>query len=150
MDKLLQFLKSQKVMTIATADERGPWTANVYYAMTNDNIIYFVSQKDSKHSQMILKNNHIAFAVAWFDCKDHSNRKGIQGLGICEIVKNPKYIISGIKALNQTFPDLKDIITVDWIKNNTWDVRVWSIKPTYAKYYDDEVYGEEESEEFNF
>lgn len=150
MNKLLQFLKNNKVATIATADERGPWVANVYYAVGSDNVLYFVSPKDARHSEMILKNDNIAFSISWFDEQNHGNRKGVQGLGRCDIVKNPAEIITAIKALNEVFPDLKDMITVDWIKTNAWQVRVWAIQLTYIKYYDDEIYGEEESEEFNF
>lgn len=150
MEKLLQFIKSQKVMTIATADERGPWTASVYYAVADDGVMYFVSTKDARHSEMILKNNRIAFSIAWHNKKNSADRKGVQGLGICETVHNPLTIMTAVKALNASFPDLKNMITVEWIATNMWGARIWSIKPSYAKYYDDEVYGEEESKEFNF
>jgi uncharacterized protein YhbP (UPF0306 family) len=149
MDKFLEFLQSQKVATIAAADERGPWVANIYYALA-DKTLYFVSPKNARHSEMILKNDKIAFAVSWFDTKNQTNRKGIQGSGLCHLVKNPKEIMIAVKSLNEAFPDLKDMITIDWLKTNAWEVRVWSIKPSYIKYYDDEVYGEEESEEFRF
>jgi len=150
MEKLLQFIKSQKVMTIAVSDERGPWAANVYYTLADNENIYFVSPKDSRHSKMILNKDQVAFSIAWFDKNNIANRKGVQGLGVCQIVKNPKEIINAIRALNTSFPDFKDTITAEWIASNMWGTRVWVLKPNYAKYYDDAIYGEEESEEFNF
>lgn len=137
-------------MTIASCNEKNVWIANIYFGADKTGKIYFVSPKDAKHSQMILKNPEIAFSVAWFDSKNSKNRKGIQGLGTCRPTKNPTEITTGIKLLYKKFPDLRDVLTVKWIMTNIWGSKIWVIKPTYMKYWDDEIYGDDESEEFNF
>ena len=98
---------------------------------------------------MILKNPKIAFSIAWFDPKNNKNRKGVQGLGICKQANITETIV-GIKLLYKKFPDLHDILTLEWIKTNAWNTKVWTIKPNYIKYFDDEIYGDDESEEFKF
>lgn len=150
MEKPLAFIKNQKLMVIASSDEKDVWVANVYFGVDEKPIIYFVSPKNTKHSKMILKNQNIAFSIAWFDTKNHKNRKAVQGLGVCRPAKNEEEIKAGVKLHNQNFPEFKDKITVEWIHNNEWGSKVWVLKPSYMKYWDDEIYGENESKEFLF
>ena len=149
MEQALNFLKNQKLLTLATHSEKDIWIANVYFVIDEKGLIYFISPQDTRHSLMILKNPNIAFSAAWFDRDNHQNRKSIQGLGNCHEAKSLKEITTGIKLLYQNFPDLRDILTIKWIMNNAWGTKVWIIRPSYMKYWDDEIYGEEESEEFN-
>lgn len=148
MKKPVKFIKSQKMMTIASRDEKDIWIANVYIGIDENATIYFISPQNTKHSQMILKNPNIAFSIAWFDSKNHKNRKGVQGLGVCCPAKNSTEIAVGIKLLYKNFPDLRDTLTVKWVTTNIWGSKIWVLKPTYMKYWDDEIYGDDESEEF--
>ena len=135
-------------MTIASCDDKDIWIANVYFSVDENATIYFISPKDTKHSKMILKNPKIAFSMAWFDNNNHKNRKAVQGLGMCRPAKNPAEIVAGIKLLYKKFPDLRSILTIKWIKTNAWGSKIWILKPSYMKYWDDEIYGDKESEEF--
>lgn len=135
-------------MAIACVDEHGPWIANVYYGAGDDGRTYFISQEKNRHSAAILNDPNVAFTVAWFDPKNHTNRKAVQGLGMCRLAKNLAEIAVGIKLLYNKFPDLRAILTVKWIKTNAWGSKVWVLTPTYLKYWDDELYGEDESKEF--
>ncbi len=135
-------------MVIASHDERNVWVANVYFGIDEKATAYFISPKNTKHSKMILKNPKIAFSVAWFDQNNHRNRKAVQGTGISRPARNLKEIATGIKLLYKKFPDLRDILTVKWIMTNAWGSKIWVIKPNYIKYWDDELYGDKETEEF--
>lgn len=148
MNPLLNFLKSQKLLVIACRDGEDVWTANVYYGIDDDFKIYFISSGDAKHSRMILKNPEIAFSVAWFDPKDHKNRKAVQGLGICRPAETDEEIVKGVELHNRNFPEFAGKITVDWARKNK--PRVWVVEPSYIKYWDDERYGEDGTEEFKF
>lgn len=148
MKQPLTFLKKQKLLTLATRDTRAVWAANVYFAIDDAATLYFVSPTDTIHSKMILKNPRIAFSVAWFDPRNHKNRKSVQGRGDCRIVKNPLELARGIKLLWKNFPDMRDILTVKWIVTNAWGTKLWAVKPTYIKYWDDALYGDDESKEF--
>ncbi len=149
MEKLLNFIQTQKLVTIAAHNDKDIWVANVYFSSDEKGKIYFVSSTDSKHGQMILKNPNIAFSTSWFDPKNNKNRKGVQGLGVCQPA-NLLETAEGIKLMYKNFPDLHDILTIEWIATNAWNTKVWVIQPSYVKYFDDEIYGDDESEEFNF
>lgn len=145
--KSLKFIQSQKLMAIASHNTKEVWVANVYFSVDENGNIYFISSNDAKHSQMILKNSNVAFSIAWFDSTNSKNRKGIQGIGACKVAESLGEITVGVKLLYENFPDLRDILTVDWILSNAWSSRLWVLKPSYLKYWDDEVYGDDESEE---
>lgn len=150
MKKPFTFIKSQKLMVIAAADDTDVWIANVYFGVDENGVLYFVSRENTKHSHMILKNPDIAFSIAWFDPGNHQNRKAIQGKGICRPAQNKEEIETGVRLHNENFPEFKERITVDWIENNEWNSKIWVLKPTYIKYWDDEAYGSKEYEEFVF
>jgi len=136
-------------MVIASSSDKDVWVANVYIGVDEKGLIYFISPQDNKHSKMILKNPKVAFSIAWFDPKNHKNRKAVQGLGTCRPVEKEKEIAAGVMLHNQNFPEFKERITIKWIYNNKWGAKVWILKPNYMKYWDDEIYGSNESEEFN-
>lgn len=148
MKEVLKFLKSQKLMVIATHDKKDVWVANVYFSADAKGNLYFISPEDTKHSHMILKNPNVAFSIAWFDPKNHKNRKAVQGLGVCCPAKTEKEIETGVKLHNQNFPEFKERITMEWIHTNEWGSKVWILKPSYIKYWDDELYGDDETKEF--
>ena len=153
MNQLLKFLRHQKLMNIACHNGNDIWSANVYVGADDRGSIYFVSPEATKHSEMILKNPNVAFSFAWFDPMNVKNRKAIQGLGTCRIAAgsgDPTHneVEIGVRLHNENFPEFKEKITIDWIQTNEWGSKIWVLKPTFMKYWDDEVYGEEESEEF--
>ena len=148
MKNLIAFLKKQKLLVIACHDAKNVWVANVYFVIDAKGTIYFVSSKNTMHSKMILKNPNIAFSVAWFNPKKHTDRKGIQGRGVCREAKNAKEIILGLTLFAQSFPDLGKKITPKWIHKNAWETKVWILKPTYIKYWNDELFGDEGNREF--
>ena len=150
MSNALKFLRSQKLMAIACHNGAEIWIANVYFGADEDGTIYFVSAKDTKHSKLISENPHVAFSVAWSDPTNASNRKGIQGVGVCKSTNNIIEITTGVKAIHESVPDMRKLITVDWVLNNAWDSKIWVLKPSFLKYWDDELYGKDESQEFAF
>ena len=150
MDALKKFIRSQRLLAIASHDEKGPWIANVYFGVDDAGRIYFISPEDAGHSLMILKDPQIAFSTAWFDPSDHGNRKAIQGKGVCRLASGDEEVTTGVRLHNENFPEFKEKVRVEWIRTNEWKSKVWVIEPRYMKYWDDEVYGDDESEEFTF
>ena len=135
-------------MTLAAHDPKDVWVANVYFGVDDTGTIYFVSPTTNRHSQMILKNPQVAFSIAWFDATNHKNRKAVQGLGVCRPAETEDEIATGVRLHNHNFPEFKKRITVEWIYTNEWNSKVWILEPSYLKYWDDELYGDDESEEF--
>ena len=149
MDKrILDFLETQKLMALACHNGDDVWIANVLVGVDEVGTIYFVSPEETKHSQMILKNPQVAFSFAWYDTENPANRKAIQGKGMCRMAQNDAEVEQGVRFHNKNFPTLKDQITVNWVKTNTYGSRVWILTPSYMKYWNDELFGAEETIEW--
>lgn len=150
MDELTQFLKSQRLMTLATCTQNGPWVANVFYGVGKDLRLYFISSEVALHSISILKDAQVAFNIAWYEHHNHKNRKAIQGQGVCQIATDAHDISVGVQLHNSLYPEFSTRITVEWINNIDNKSHVWFIDPQYIKYWDDELYGATETKEFEF
>ncbi|OGY81987.1 MAG: hypothetical protein A3F54_03625 [Candidatus Kerfeldbacteria bacterium RIFCSPHIGHO2_12_FULL_48_17] len=150
MKNLITFLQKQKLLTLAIGSGAEVWTANVYFGADDKGTMYFISPKDNKHSRMMLAQPQIAFGAAWFDPANHKNRKGVQGVGVCRPAEDAGEIARGVALHNQNFPEFKERVTVDWIRTNEWGSCVWVLRPSFIKYWDDESYGDDESQEFTF
>lgn len=136
------FLSNQRMLSLATVGEQGPWSTTVYYGFKN-NKIYFISPQEAEHSQHIIANPTVSFAAAWHKENDHTDRKGIQGSGTCHLAKDDNDIITGVTLHNEYFPEFADRITPEWIKNPENKSGIWIITPTRIKYWDDELYKED-------
>ena len=141
-------MKNQRLMTIASG-EGGIWVATVYYGIGEDGRMYFISPMDARHSKQIMQNPEIAFAVAWYDTENPGNRKAVQGLGTCTMAKNEQGIRKGVELHNQNFPQFAQTLTPEYLLTNDKGTKVWVITPKYIKFWNDELYGEKETEEFS-
>lgn len=66
-DTALKFLTDPERVTavIATCDDGTPHAATIYYAITSDFKVYFLTATDTKKYTHILKNNQVAFATGF-------------------------------------------------------------------------------------
>lgn len=126
------------------------WISNVFFGVDDDLRIYFVSGTNEKHSQQILRNPEIAFSTVWYNEEDHTDRKGIQGTGICVVAETKRDIETGTTLHNRNFPQFAEKIGPRYIQSEDNDAAVWMITPRYIKYWDDELFGDEATEEFRF
>ena len=148
--RLLEFLQSQRAMALASHDGSDLWIANVFVGVDDEFNIFFISNEGAKHSQQIIQNPDIAFSTVWFNENNHTDRKGVQGLGNCKIATDEGEIVKGVQLHNKNYPEFKDLITVDWIRNNEDQSKMWVLRPKFIKFWNDEFYDEEETEEFSF
>ena len=146
--EVVEFLKSQRLMAIASC-EGGIWIANVYYGMDEGAKIYFISPLDTKHSQQILKSPDVAFSIAWYDKQSPGNRKAVQGTGLCKLVENEDEIRKGIQVHNEVFHEFKEVLTPEYLLSDENDTKVWILEPRHIKFWNDELYGGKEWEEFD-
>jgi uncharacterized protein YhbP (UPF0306 family) len=98
---------------------------------------------DTKHSQIISSFPNIAFAIARFNPHDFDDRKGIQGTGICmQIDFDEEIIRKYCEKYKRSFEDTKKYM----LENP--GLALYKITPQFIKYWDDEMLGEEGTEEF--
>ena len=149
--ELLKFLKFCKLMVIATVDhESTPWVCNVYYSVTNDFKLFFVSPTDSLHSKHIAQNSRVAFSIPWYDENDLGNRKAVQGIGVCTRVTNWIEAARFLRNHYIYYPLWKKIITTAAMRKKLIESRPYIIKPEYMKFWNDELFGDEGIEEYTF
>jgi len=146
-DKLLRFLKKQRLLVIASHDE-DIWVSNVFYGIDDNFKIYFISDKKRKHSKQMLVNPDVAFSTVWFNKNNHEDRKGIQGQGICRPASTQEEIQKGVELHNKLFPEFAKNVSLESIELEERDL--WIIEPKYIKYWDDELYGNKHFDEFKF
>lgn len=139
MKELIDFIKSQRLLTLATSDASWPWTSNVYYGYDNG-LFYFISWKDTKHSQHIIANYKVSFSTAWFSPNDYTDRKSIQWIWTCTVATSIDDISKGISLHNKSFPEFAERITVDWVLEDE-NRAIRMIRPTQIKFWNDELYG---------
>lgn len=150
MHEVREFLESQKLLVLSTVDESGnPWTSNVYFSIDKDTNIFFVSPAFTKHVKHIEISPNVSFSVAWFDPDNLVNRKAVQGTGICKRLKDTTKTTSLIKNHVKFYPLWKDVITLENIDNKVIKSKPYVIEPNYMKFWNDELYGEEGTKEFN-
>ncbi len=154
MKELLQFLQSQRTLTIGTVDSNGePWNTTVYFSVNEKGEFFFLSALDAKHAKHIKQNSKISFSVAWFDENDLSNRKGIQGSGTCMQVSDSEAIASHLENHYQYSPSWKETINLKSIAEGLIKSKPFIIKPKYIKFWNDELHKGSEGDpikEFKF
>ena len=87
-ENIINFLKRNKVITVATQGKENPWISNFYYVVSDDFKIYFLTIKDNKYSRNALENKKIAFNVFEHGEDLFKDRRSVQGVGFSRFVAN--------------------------------------------------------------
>ncbi len=106
-------VNGHNLVRLATIDANGvPCVRSVDYANgESENVLYFITRKDSRKVQQINGNAKIAFAID-HDCtsmEDLQQLKYIKGTGTATIVQDPQEMEKALGLLMQKFPYLKDL-----------------------------------------
>jgi len=89
-----EVLKSHNLVRIATVDPAGmPWVRSVDYAMGDgENILYFITRRDSRKVEQLKNNKNVGFAVD-HDCptwEDLQKLKYIKGSAVANLIEDPQ------------------------------------------------------------
>lgn len=148
LQTLQKFIQNERLMTLATSDTHV-WSTNIYFVADEDLTFYFVSNKHSKHAVQISSNPWVSFGIAWFDPeKPLKNRKSVQCSGICGELEKKEDISKALELYKKVFPDYT--LDVDDFIGKEDEQRMFKIQPDLIKYLDDEAFGVNGFEEFNF
>jgi len=108
-----EVLKSHNLVRIATVDPAGmPWVRSVDYAMGDgENILYFITRRDSRKVEQLKNNKNVGFAVD-HDCptwEDLQKLKYIKGSAVANLIEDPQEMQKAFGLLLQKLPFLKDL-----------------------------------------
>lgn len=60
---VLEYLKKNKHMSIATSFKNQPWASTVFFAYDKNLNIFFCSRRDTRHCKNISKNHRVAVTI---------------------------------------------------------------------------------------
>ena len=110
--KLYAFLQAESVLTLATNDLQGPWSAPVLYVADVSKqpfCLYFLSSANSRHSKALVKSEPIAASI-YSDYTGHwQSIKGAQ-LQVTVSALDNLESAKAEGAYFDRFPDIKTLI----------------------------------------
>ena len=101
---VLDYLGSQKTLTLATSGDDGPWAATLTYANEGSDI-YIWTKPSSTTAKHLDQNPVAAFAIDEYT-DDWKQTKGIQGRGKCAVVEG-EGIAKAADLIGQKYPQLR-------------------------------------------
>jgi len=81
-DRIIKFFRKHHVLTIATAVDNMPWTANCFYVyLEEENALVFTTDGDTRHGKEFIRNPNVAGSVV-LETMIIGKIRGIQFQGI--------------------------------------------------------------------
>ncbi|MEO6902439.1 MAG: pyridoxamine 5'-phosphate oxidase family protein [Bacteroidia bacterium] len=125
--RILDFIKKQKLFTLATCVDNKPHCSICYYAYSEElNTIIFKSSKKTNHVIEAQNNNNVALAIS-NDTKEIINIKGVQIEGLF-FEPNENQITAAKKSYYLKFPFAI-----------TFSGEIWIIELTKIKFTDNSL-----------
>jgi len=129
---VLEYLRSQNTLTLATATPSGlPHAATMVY-VADGITLYFCTRPDGTTARNIEQNPDVAFTIDEYTA-DWSKTKGIQGGGECQMLLSPADIKRVAALFRDRFPFLSDA--------GMANVSVYRIVPAELQFIDNETAG---------
>ena len=147
--QLLEYLKSLNFMSVATYNKHL-WAASVYYVVDKDFNLYFISQPDTEHCQDILKNSEVACTIADSRQKVTAKKVGVQLYGTAKQLTAMEKLKWMLAFWNRMNPGVASVINLKNIQNKVIKSRAYQITPKKIKWFNEELYGSEGVEVFEF
>ena len=113
VDTVKDVVKKHNLIRLATVDSKGlPHVRSVDYAQGDrENILYFITRKDSRKAQQIKQDGNISFAID-HDCptwQDLQKLRYIKGSGKAVLLEDPQEMQKAFGLIMEKFPYLKDL-----------------------------------------
>ena len=146
---LLDYLRSRKLMTLATNGD-DVWATTVFYTVDDDFNLYFLSEPKTQHVQDLHKNPSVACAIADTNQEAAKSKLGVQFKGVAEEVTGIDRLMPIMDMWHAVNPGLESVLSIDTIRGKVIDSVVYKLKPQYAKFFNEDLYGKEGYETFQF
>lgn len=143
--RLLDYLRSRDLLVLAT---EGPTASTLYYGIDEDFNFYIVTSPSSEHGINFSKNPNVACVVVDTNQKmlKTKHKSGVQLKGKIEQVSE-----KDLKIALEVWSHFNKNLAEKFFKNITerkWKDRVFVIKPSEIKWFNEELYGEEGTKTF--
>jgi uncharacterized protein YhbP (UPF0306 family) len=137
-----KLIEEQHIMTLATAGERGPWAAPVYYVFLEPSF-YFFSDPASRHIEDCLQSP-LASAAVFAPVFSWQDIRGLQMSGAVEAVMPGLAALKAVGSYLVKFPFAKGFFNpsepIDLNAfSNRFRVRLYRFKPALVYYLDNSI-----------
>lgn len=146
--QILKYLRSQHLMTLATAKNNKPWSNTAYFTVDNSLNLYFVSPPTADHSRYLTKNKNIACSIYDSRQKVNSQKEGLQLKGTVKVVSQISEIKKALKLWNEANPGAAKIINYENMVKKVISSKIYKIQPTLFKYFNEALYGDKETKTY--
>lgn len=148
-DLLLEYLKSQNLMSLAVYNQQL-WIATVYYFIDDDFNLYIYTSPKTKHGKMIERNTDIVCNIYDSHQKITDNKVGAQVSGKINQIKDLKALKYALTMWNKVNPGLETNINYKNLINKVISGRIYKITPEVIQFFNEELYPEDEYKIFQF
>jgi len=148
--ELLTYLKENRLMSLATICEKGPWMCTVFYAVSDEFALYFVSHDGSEHVSHIRKNNQIALSIGDTNQFIEAKKSGVQMRGTAEILEQGEEHAKALQLWLAAVGGYKDAKILEDTKIKVMSGLLLKVTPSRAKYLDEKKFGEYIAKEIAF
>ncbi len=138
------FLKGNGILTLAVAENDRPWVCTGYYGLDGEMNLYFVTDPGNRHGRIVAKNPKVAFNIFDSHQKITEQKKGVQGEGTIDVVRGLVPVTRALLLWHKANPGIETKITIKDILKKITDTKIYKVRPTYLKFFNQELYGEEE------
>ncbi len=134
-EELLAYLKTQKLMALATCDKQV-WSAPVYFVACDDLSLYFASSDKTRHIRQIKANPEVAFSIYDSTQKFKDHKIGVQGQGTCKKLTKTEEAEVACDLWNKTIADGKKMLDPHVVFGG-----LFKITPTEIKFMNEPLWG---------
>lgn len=147
MDVLFKYLQSQKLMSISTY-HKDLWIATVYYAVDKEFNFYFVSKPYRAHCLALDRNPKVACCIYDSNQKVTDKKIGIQMTGKASIIRGLNVLKTAIIIWGRVNPGVEKVLNFKNITTDKVKSRFYKIKAEKIRFFNEELYGKKEYEDF--
>jgi hypothetical protein len=90
----------------------------------------------------------VAIAIYDSHTKNSESKTGVQLQGTAQQVKGWDKTAKMLKIWHKSAPGMEDVVNVKNMKEKVISSRVYKITPTYIKFFNEKLYGDDEYTEF--
>lgn len=143
---ILEFLKQNKLMTVATYGDH-PWIASVYYSFDEDLNLYFLSDPATLHCKQIAKNPLVAVSIADSTQKVGDLKKGLQLYGTARQISQVHKIQHALRSWKDALSVTNPKLTYQNMVKKVISGRMYKITPKKIKHFNQALFQVEDGKE---
>lgn len=149
IDEIKSYLRSHIQLALATNGEH-PWIATMYYGVSNDLTIYFLTNPKTIHATGLMINPLVSAAIADSPQDPSSKKSGLQLYGHASLLTEESELRAGFKIWRDVLKVTDPKYSYEGIQSGEFQYRLYKLVPKKIKYYNEALWDEGEEKTLDF